>query len=384
VIIRITPRSGPRDVVPTSCLVDQNISLPNMAWNAFDACLRATRPRMIRMRMVGNRLSKLSLYQHAFTLFVAILGASFAMKEWLDVASDLHYAWRQRQAWCIDGRRRDQSLRDATFQVDDFEHDDGSALGSMNCRYPVFVYPCDNGPSLSNCSLSSTSAGPLDDWRLAFRFAGVRCIRPGAVAWSGRACDARAWRCDHGLCDAYQKAAERCMSLMPKEQYSCFYVPDHVPSGIAMKPFEAPVASGIFAAIVTGILLACARGMLVNVMWGICLEGASGTAIVSASLCVASALTLVALLLLLGVGPRGLAVPSAVALAGELRNGSLTNAKPWQASVEAAPWRDLVLIAGCLLIFCQFGLVLGYIFRMILDQRQSKQDIVRELCQPAE
>jgi len=84
---------------------------------------------------VGAELHE-GVCRQSFTLLVVLVSITFATKQWLDFGKELGISHKQRRGFCLGGRRRNESLEEARFQVDDFEHDLETSDGRINCRFP--------------------------------------------------------------------------------------------------------------------------------------------------------------------------------------------------------------------------------------------------------
>jgi len=266
-------------------------------------------------------------------------------------------------------------MSQALFQVDDFEHDQESTFGRINCRFQVYVYPCLD-PTQRRCGEASAAAEPVARWRLSFDYAGVRCARPGSWTLLGNTCDEAAWRCGPKACNAYQKAAGQCVTTLDTQPYSCHYVPGDVTAGISADPFEYPFLSGLFATVITLLLLACAQDFIKKALVSTCQDDLASLFRVLLGLCLIFALT-VAVLQMLWVLPSstgtsgGSAAGGAKAFEGSFWGTTLREATPWQAEVEENPWQDMVLIMSALLGVCLLVALLSLVLRCFLCDSHS-------------
>lgn len=336
-----------------------------------------------RMPAAGSTVPRRAWCKHSCTLFIGLASSTFLLKQWLDFSRELTLFKEQRPAVCLGGRMRNESMSQARFQVDDFEHDQESTLGRINCRFQVYVYPCTD-PAERRCSAASATAEPVSRWRLSFDYAGVRCARPGSWTLAGSTCDKAAWRCGSKPCNAYQKAAGECVTILDSRPYACHYVPGDVTAGISTEPFEYPLLSGVFAAVVTVLLLACAQDFIRKALVSACEDDCSSLLRVLLGLCLIFA-TAVATMQTLLVMPGLVRAPlGARAFEGGFWGAALREAAPWQAEVEQDPWQDMILIMSALLGACIFIALLALATRRLLCDARDARGGGAETFGPAE
>lgn len=262
----------------------------------------------------------------------------------LDFAREEQTFRRQLRALCLGGRRRNESLSDASFQVDDFEHDE-QRNGRLNCRFQIFVYPCGSRDGSTACERAHISKGATPHWRLSFRHATIRCARRGAWNWNREVgCSELAWRCHLRPCTGYQKAASECASHLDTQPYNCYYVPGNIRAGVSSKSFECPIFSGFFALLVSLILMGCAHDTVKQVVSHAYRDGLASLVAPILAVCVIS---VIAASLLDPPSSGGWSAPRA--FEGDSWGTVFQEATPWQESVETHPWREMIRILGSLL-----------------------------------
>lgn len=303
-------------------------------------------------------------------LFLGLASLTFLLKQWLDFARELTLFREQRPAVCLGGRLRNESMGLARFQVDDFEHDQESTYGRINCRFQVYVYPCLD-PAARSCSEAAASPEPVAP-RLAFDYAGVRCARPGSWALLGSMCDQAAWRCGPKACNAYQKAAGQCVTVLDSRPYACHFVPGDVNAGITTTSFEYPLLSGLFATVITLLMLACAQDFIKRALVSAFQDDLPSLFRVLLGLCLIFVIAVGAMQTLL-VLPSLARIPGtpasavgAKAFEGGFWGNSLQEATPWQAGLEENPWQDMVVIMSASLGVCLLVAVLSLVLRCVL------------------
>eukprot|EP00927_Polykrikos_kofoidii_P066694 TRINITY_DN62251_c0_g1_i1.p1 TRINITY_DN62251_c0_g1~~TRINITY_DN62251_c0_g1_i1.p1 ORF type:complete len:333 (+),score=24.17 TRINITY_DN62251_c0_g1_i1:82-1080(+) len=155
-----------------------------------------------------------------FVVCVPVCCCTYFMKK-------LHFGNNCVSGLCVDGRLRNEELRNATIGVDDSSVSKRNVI-TMQCVFPVHVYPCAHaGRDCSDKPLRT---------RERVESTGLSCDL--SLVNHAHDCRYPNWYCETGKCTAYEKAKSLCASHFLKQQpYECWYVPGEALAGIR---FEKP------------------------------------------------------------------------------------------------------------------------------------------------
>jgi len=178
---------------------------------------------------------------------------------WSQFATDLNFYTHQRPAKCVDGRPMGQSLMQSQLGVDDSERNKG--VVTMQCSFPVAVYACfdqDIEEEEWNGECRTLANHPLyadGEWPRRVAEPGITCCERDCL--NGNQCSDKEWSCSNGSCDAYEKSARICASLMNVQPYKCFAIEGRPNEGVREDASTFPVGFLIGGLAMSLCALAC-------------------------------------------------------------------------------------------------------------------------------